>query len=171
MDTENKRHLYKLNELEDYKVADNDPDVRGWPLVDNNNEKIGTVNELIVDPDKKKVRYLDVITISDLSKEGGERHLIIPIGTAVLDQNEDKVIVRGIDKDALMAFPEYSGGSITRDYEYDVVEKLRGERPVNPDSLYGHEHYNEDVFYNPRRDLPVVSSERQTSAYKATGRK
>ncbi len=54
------KHLFRLGELDDYKVASDDPDVRGWTIVDRNNRELGTISELIVDVDKERVRYLDV---------------------------------------------------------------------------------------------------------------
>lgn len=57
-DDDNKKHLYALNELDDYEVDDDDPDVRGWDVLDENGKKMGKVEELIVDPQQMKVRYL-----------------------------------------------------------------------------------------------------------------
>lgn len=167
-----KRHLFRLGELKDYKVSDNDPDVRGWDVIDKDNDKIGTISELIVDPDKKIVRYLDIVTIKDLSVEGAPRHLIIPVGAARLDEKEDKVIVNEADKDVLKTIPDYKGGPITLDYEFDVVERLRGERKsyADIDEMYNKNQdlYNQDTFYNPRRDLPLIVGERTGSAYFGT---
>ncbi|HSD63239.1 MAG TPA: PRC-barrel domain-containing protein, partial [Ignavibacteriaceae bacterium] len=57
---ERETELYRLSDLADYEVADRDPDVRGWEVV-SADKKVGTVDELIVDPDDMKVRYLDIL--------------------------------------------------------------------------------------------------------------
>ena len=44
----------------DYEVAAGECDVRGWNVVAANDEKVGTVVELIVDPAAGKLRYLEV---------------------------------------------------------------------------------------------------------------
>ena len=80
---DNNKHLFRLGELDDYKVASGNPDVRGWALVDRDNQKLGTVNELIVDVDRKKVRYLDVKPSADTFRGDSEHRLLIPIGVAI----------------------------------------------------------------------------------------
>lgn len=147
------RHLFRLRELEDYVVADNEPDVRGWDLVDGEKEKIGVIDEFIVDKDEKKVRYLDVVATRDLSIEGGERHFIVPIGVAKINDQNKNVIVREVDKETLMSIPHYTGEAITRDYEFDVVERLQGERNNAAEAeFYNNEFYNEENFYTHRAD-------------------
>ena len=154
MAKENDRHLFRMDELDDYKLADNEPDVRGWDIVDYQKEKIGVVKELIVDIQKEKVRYLDVVATPDLSLSGGDRHFIIPIGVAQIDQNENRVIVRDIDKTTLASIPNYTGTAVTRDYEFDVVERLRGDRTnIFEDRFYDNEYYNEEHFYMRNPDM------------------
>lgn len=150
----NDRHLFRMEELEDYKIADNEPDVRGWDIVDYQKEKIGVVKELIVDIDKEKVRYLDIIATQELSLSGGDRHFIVPIGVAQIDETENRVVVREIDKTTLMSIPNYTGNAVTRDYEFDVVERLRGDRTnIFEDQFYDNEFYNEENFYVHKSDI------------------
>lgn len=150
----NDRHLFRMEELEDYKIADNEPDVRGWDIVDYQREKIGVVKELIVDIDKEKVRYLDIIATQELSLSGGDRHFIVPIGVAQIDETENRVVVREIDKTTLMSIPNYTGNAVTRDYEFDVVERLRGDRTnIFEDQFYDNEFYNEENFYVHKSDI------------------
>ena len=49
-----------LRNLRGYKVADGDPDVRGWEVAGGDGLRIGTVNDLLVDTVAGKVRYLDI---------------------------------------------------------------------------------------------------------------
>lgn len=49
-----------LRNLRGYKVAEGDPDVRGWEVAGGDNLRIGTVNDLLVDTVAGKVRYLDI---------------------------------------------------------------------------------------------------------------
>lgn len=153
MARDDKRHLFRMNELDDYKLVDNEPDVRGWDIVDREKEKIGVVQEFIVDIDKEKVRYLDIVATSDLSIEGGDRHFIVPIGVARIDETNNRVEVRDIDKTTLMSIPNYTGKAITRDYEFDVVERLKGERNAVEDRFYDNEFYNEENFYTHKQHM------------------
>lgn len=55
-----------LKELKDYKVAKEDPDVRGWNVIGRDGRTIGEVNDLLVDTAAMRVRYLDVELDHDL---------------------------------------------------------------------------------------------------------
>ncbi len=60
MNTDNNKHLHRLDELSDWKVASHDPDIRGWKVKDMNNRIVGKVDHLLVNRDLKKVLYLDI---------------------------------------------------------------------------------------------------------------
>lgn len=160
----NDRHLFRLGELDDWKVADEDPDVRGWNVVDRNGLKLGTVEELIVDRDREKVRYLDIAPGRDRVKE--DDHVLIPIGLARVDEvNNKKVVINEIDSEAIASFPAYKGEVITRDYEHGVLDRLNrigsGETverrdttarrdTTTTDEFYNNRFYDEDRFYTGR---------------------
>lgn len=112
--------LQRLNDLDDYKVASDDPDVRGWSVISGDNEKIGTVDELIVDTQRMKVRYLVVDVKDGLGFEKNENHLLVPIGAARLHDKNNDVIVSGLTSTNLKGYPAFRGSAITRDYENSV---------------------------------------------------
>jgi len=62
-----------LRELTDYKVAGDDPDVRGWTVIANDGQKVGEVNDLLVDTAALRVRYLDVELDGDLLANATQR--------------------------------------------------------------------------------------------------
>lgn len=70
-------HLRKLNDTRDLTVAFGDPDPRGWNVESIDGQHIGHVNDLIVDTDTMKARYLDVAVNPDLVREH-DRHLFVP---------------------------------------------------------------------------------------------
>lgn len=155
----NNRHLYGLNELEDYKVASDDPDVRGWTIVDRDNHEFGVIQELIVDPEQEKVRYLDVVPKHSGSGASEENHMLIPIGVARIDHDQNRVLVTEIDKDLLNGYPTHKTEPITRDYEYLVVDRFNrvdnnfqpGDRERRDNSdFYNNKFYDEDRFYTNR---------------------
>lgn len=43
-----------------YRVAEGDPDVRGWDVMDRDGRRIGEVDDLLIDTEALKVRYLEV---------------------------------------------------------------------------------------------------------------
>jgi sporulation protein YlmC with PRC-barrel domain len=65
-------------------------DVRDRKVFDNNEEEIGTVEDLFADEEERRVRFLDVGAGGFLGL--GEKHFLIPI-EAVLEVKEDRVII------------------------------------------------------------------------------
>ncbi|GGK84058.1 PRC-barrel domain-containing protein [Rufibacter glacialis] len=155
--------LAPLHDLKDFKVANRNLDVRGWEVIGSDGKRIGKVDDLIVDRELMKVRYLDV----DVDKEHvlvdtDPRHILIPIGAAQLDDDGDQVFV-GLDQMSLARFPFYRGGAVDADYEYRVMHAITSPtdtqsqqtqantQQVSPNAdFYGREHFNEDRFYGNR---------------------
>ena len=65
------RGLQRLSKSSDYAVAPNEADVRGWTVVGRDGERIGEVDDLLIDPARMKVAQLDV----DI--KGGD-HISVP---------------------------------------------------------------------------------------------
>lgn len=105
------RDLYYLENLDDFKVHEDDPDVRGWNVYDSTGNEIGEVENLIVDRTARKVRYLVIEIEDDLNRhrnlnffesvgedvkdffgDDNDRHIIVPIGTVTLDEDNKRVI-------------------------------------------------------------------------------
>lgn len=59
-----------LRNLRGYKIAEGDPDVRGWEVAGGDGLRIGTVNDLLVDTVAGKVRYLDIELDPGLYRKG-----------------------------------------------------------------------------------------------------
>lgn len=97
--------LAPLDDLDDLEIADGEPDPRGWDVIGADGNKIGEVDQLLVDRDAMKVRYLGVdvdddLLASDRAKDEDE-HLLIPVGYAELNEDDEKVIVPQISADQL----------------------------------------------------------------------
>ena len=108
-----------LDQLNDFKVADGDPDVRGWEVLASDGRRIGEVDELLIDTNAMKVRYLDVEVEDGLMAEP-DRHVLVPIGYARLDRDRDCVVVDNVASGDLRAMPAYDHAPLTRDFETQV---------------------------------------------------
>jgi uncharacterized protein (TIGR02271 family) len=113
--------LIPLSKAEGYRVAENNEDVRGWDVRGNDGEKIGKVNDLLIDTGIDKVKYLEVKV--DRGLGGKDRNVLIPIGAARLADDEDVVLIDA-GKDALREYPDYTGQQITSDYETSLQSRL-----------------------------------------------
>ena len=113
-----------LGQLDDFRVADGDPDVRGWEVLASDGRKIGEVDELLVDTTAMKVRYLDVDVDDELVAAGQDRHVLIPIGYARLERDRDCVMVDVLASDDVRGIPAYDQGPLTRDFENSVRDSF-----------------------------------------------
>lgn len=151
--SENEGNLYKLSELDDYEVQDQDPDVRGWKIHLAGGKLEGEVRELIVDPDMMKVRYI-VAEFYDIPEKGMKKWILIPIGLATLDEKENIVYLPKVHLKSIISSPPYEGNKINRAYETDIRKTLSDssefqERPVS--EFYAHDDFDERIFYGNRR--------------------
>ena len=142
--------LRRLRDLTDFEVADDNPDVRGWTVRGADGKPLGTVYELIVDPNALKVRYLDVELDAGFNINEHERHILLPIGVAALDAEADNVFVPALNSESIMRYPPYVELQITRDYEEAMLRAL-GQAPANEAGFYERDTYDAGAFYNARR--------------------
>ena len=151
--TEQKKHLYYMNELSDYKISDGYPDVRGWDVKDIDDRVIGKVDNLLVNKVAERVVYLDVevdksivdakydpygnssqTEMREFVNKDGENHIIIPIGLVDLNEDSKYVYTDMIDHRTFAETKRYrKGDTINRQYEnqvlgsYDHGQKMRKE--------------------------------------------
>ncbi|HEX2207183.1 MAG TPA: PRC-barrel domain-containing protein [Longimicrobium sp.] len=124
-----------LGQLDDFTVADGEPDVRGWEVLASDGRKIGEVDELLVDTAAMKVRYLDVDVDDSMVAGGPDRHVLIPIGYARLERDRDCVMVDALASSDLARVPSYDQGPLTRDFETSVRESFSARRPTPSEGL------------------------------------
>lgn len=115
----NPMNTTSLTRLSDanFDVAPNEPDVRGWNVVLANDEIIGEVDDLIIDPAAGKVRYLDVDLDNETLGLDHDRHVLVPIASAQLDRAEEEIVLSGMSRAALLKLPEYDGATFAKGYD------------------------------------------------------
>lgn len=168
--TKEEKHLYNLDELSDYKVASDDPDVRGWEVRDADNRVIGKVDSLLVNKTAKRVVYLDVEVdksiidakfdpyarptnpdISQFVNKEGENHVIVPIGMVNLAPDQKTVHARGINHRTFAETKRFrKGDPLDRRYEVIVLDSYTRDDHT-PETVYGDEDfYERDEFDRDR---------------------
>lgn len=157
---ENRKHLFYLNELSDFKVDSDDPDVRGWPVKDVDNKVIGKVDNLLVSKEKRRVVYLDVEVdksiidanhdpygksasgdVHEFINKEGENHLILPVGLARLNVDDKFVYTDKIDHRTFAETKRMEKGyDVDREYEMVVLESYnRDDRRDRDRDLGSHD--------------------------------
>jgi uncharacterized protein (TIGR02271 family) len=132
-------------------------------------EKIGEVEELLVDTTAMKVRYI-AVDLDDRAT-GSDRKVLVPIGAAQLDDDADRVLIVGISADQFATLPEYQKDRFDRDYEssllssYDRDRETRSETTATDagamgatagsrqesDDYYASRHFDDSNFFGARR--------------------
>ena len=168
----NKNKDNRLQELDhsNFEGVKGEPDIRGWDVRYRNGEKIGSVEELILDAKAKKVRYM-VVDLDENELRLEHRKVLVPIGFAELDKGNDDVLIPNVSMDQICSLPDYNRNSLTHEVErkissvfgrkvtVDPVTPVKDERrrettideDVDPE-FYSHEHYNLDNLYKNRPD-------------------
>ena len=144
--------LARLDELDDYKVANGEPDPRGWEVRASDGRTIGKVDSLIADTGAMKVRYLDVELDRDALKLQENRHVLIPIGGATLDETDDVVSLPMLSSSQIVRLLPWNHDTISREDEYRVMAQFDARyTPAPYADFYSHQHFNDQGFFGSRR--------------------
>ena len=93
--------LRPLAELTGFRVARDEQDIRGWPVVDMKHREAGEVDELLVDIAAKQVRYVVVWL------EAAERCAAVPVGYLEIDTDARQVATPALMREDVLLLPEY----------------------------------------------------------------
>ncbi|WP_303312395.1 PRC-barrel domain-containing protein [Hymenobacter sp. BT730] len=154
-------HLRRLRDLENFEVADDSVDVRGWAVRGSDGKKFGDVFELIVDEDAMKVRYLDIELDASLQIDKWARHILLPIGVATIDEDGDNIFVPSLNLQSVLDYPPYTDIQITREYEEAMLRSLKLPLPEHATPFYEQAPYNEQHFYQNRHSTESASNLRR----------
>ena len=87
----NEGDLSRLGALSGYQVASDDPDPRGWAVRTSDGQRVGEVQDLLVDKTRMKVEFIEVRTSGNAAGPAGV--LTLPLDAADLDASAREVIV------------------------------------------------------------------------------
>jgi sporulation protein YlmC with PRC-barrel domain len=122
--------IVPLNDVKsEFQVAEGDCDIRGWDVRTSDGHTIGHVNDLIVDTGKMKARYIEVKIDRDVIGTNDDRLVVLPIGEARLDNNEDNVYVN-LSASELISLPAYDRSTFNRAYETSLRDRFPHQRSV-----------------------------------------
>ena len=156
-DNDRSGRLVRLEEAKDFDIAKGSRDIRGWHVKTPDGRDIGKVDELIVDQAAKRVRYMDVKVDRKALGIGDDRHILIPIGAAQLNEDGKNVMIERLPARGLAEAPAYSRGPITSEYEGMVRDYYGAVGNDDAANYYGHELYDDGRVPNtsqPPRGKP-----------------
>jgi photosynthetic reaction center H subunit len=143
--------LIRLEDMSGYRVADDDPDVRGWAVKTRDGTTIGKVNTLIIDTNELKARYVEVDLDRDSLRLTESRRITLPIGKARIDDSNDVVMLPEHSPSEISAIPP-SADRLSREDEV-LIRRSFDDRYSADDKgdFYAHPHYDPGKFYGSRR--------------------
>lgn len=117
MESVDTSNLMPLSRMDDFKVADDDEDVRGWTVIARDGERIGEVDDLLVDADAGRVRFLSVELDRGLLSGGHSGHVLVLIENVRLDRN-DRVLLDSVGRNEVLSLPVYDVNSFGRSQDF-----------------------------------------------------
>ncbi|MGL5872908.1 MAG: PRC-barrel domain-containing protein [Xenococcaceae cyanobacterium] len=115
--------LYRISELyPNYSddIFGND-DLKGYSVYTDNDERVGSVDDLLVDGDGH-FRYFVV----DTGFLGFGKKVLLPVGYSSIDRDRNRVYVAGFTKEQAQNLPEYNEGAIVdSDFEERVINAFQ----------------------------------------------
>lgn len=171
---ENYNNSNRLQELggSDFQIAEGEPNIKGWTVKDPQGNTIGEVEELLFDPQTRKVRYI-VLDLEGNFLDLEPRNVLVPIGVAELQESDDDVVLPNITAEQLRALPVYEKGNLTRETEMSVRNvfgdmgaaggaagaAMTGRDTRDPDEFYNDPAYDEERLYRNRPTTPPTDSQ------------
>ncbi len=117
---EGQARLVRLGDS-DFKLEDPWEDIRGRDVYDRDGDQIGSVAELYVDREERKVRFLMIDSGGFLGTAIGQTHRMIPV-EAITDAEEDRVTIEP-GKDKVAGAPPFDADVVPEsDYQRDVYD-------------------------------------------------
>lgn len=157
MGKDNDLRLTRLEELKGYQVAEGDHDIRGWEVRTPDGNKIGKVEELIVDPAERRVRYMEVKVDHKALGFDNDRHILVPIGAARIKEDGKDVLIERLPAQGLAGAPPYTRGPITRDYETHLRNYYGATAAPLSEDYYKDDLYDDSRIRSHRLDDTMMS--------------
>lgn len=130
---EGKPQVVPLKDAREFRLPKDAPNPRGWQVFGADNERVGVVEGLLVDPSQMRVRYLDVDVADDLFLLREDRHVVVPMEYVELRERGQDVWVKGLTAREIALLPAYTGGGLDPLVEQRVEHAFT--LPRDPDAL------------------------------------
>jgi len=140
--------LVHTRDLDKFELPKGEPDPRGWDVRATDDTKIGKVEDLLFDTQENRIRYIEVALAGDVAKNIARDYVLIPIGQARLDDDDDDVII-DLSSTELAGTPRYDRNKLSRDYETSLRSWYRERKQGVKDSVNARSTGDRDVgFYS-----------------------
>lgn len=143
-----RRRLVSIDDLDGYTVADGEPDIRGWTVCTLNGRELGSVEDLLIDPERGEVVMLE------MTRAGDGVHAEVPLRSVQLDRGRNAVLVDSGDVESHERFETRARDRMTAEEREDVRGTWGG---TTRDVRYGERQaHADDVEERVIETRPVV---------------
>jgi sporulation protein YlmC with PRC-barrel domain len=87
-----RRRLVSIDDLDGFQVAEGEPDIRGWEVCTLNGRELGSVEDLLIDPERGEVVMLEVAMRGDV-------HAEVPLRSVQIDRKRKVIVADSGDVD------------------------------------------------------------------------
>lgn len=101
----------------DFRISQGEPNIRDWIVAGADGGEVGRVEDLIIDPQAERVRYVVIAAPEN-------RRQAIPIGYVELSTQSQQVVVPGLTALDLLSLPELSASVPTRAEEEELLAAI-----------------------------------------------
>lgn len=134
-----------------FEIAEGQPDIRSWKVRDTSGDIIGNVKELILDTQKRKVRYALVKLDAAYLGEEDHREVLVPIGLATLHRDDDEVLLQTVSRVQLLSLPSYSEEEIDEEDETTLRQTFgKGDAGATTDR-FSEDQFDDSNLYSQRQ--------------------
>jgi hypothetical protein len=120
--------LVALSTLGSWKVSEGEPDIRGWDVCTVSGRQLGSVHDLMIDPNAAEVVLVDI----DLP--GTDRHTFVPIRVVQIDRARRLVLMDSADlPESDLARTDQTVVADRRASDIGTVRYPRSDREVTRD--------------------------------------
>lgn len=122
--------LKRLRDMENWDIAKEDTDIRGWALVDRDENDMGEVQDFLVDPETHEAVFT-VVKYGGALGMGG-KHTLVPLNQIHLDRDKHRVYYEGT-ADSIHNAPEYTEDTHEYGPYYDYWSGMRAPETGRPE--------------------------------------
>ncbi|TVT37667.1 hypothetical protein FNT36_21065 [Hymenobacter setariae] len=121
--------LRRLRDLPTFEMATGDPDPRGWAVRGGDGQAFGTVTELLVDLESRRVLYLNVELERGLPgvpapPPHAETQILLPLSAVNLDMEGNNVFVTALRRDTVSSYPPFVDFILPSEFEGAMQQAL-----------------------------------------------
>ena len=152
------REYYPVNSQD---TSDKD-DIKGFGVYAQGDDKVGSVEDMLVDEQTGQFRYFVV----DTGFWVFGKKVLLPVGLATVDYDDKRIYVNGLSKQQVENLPEF--GDLEK-VDYDYEEQVRGVyRPIATTGNVTQPDYDRDTYNYEQEPSLYNVSDRPTQTQSAS---